>query len=112
MFSLVADVSEYSAGPASSGRPASTVSDGFDDNTRAHYVPDQRTQLLLNRMRETVKSLTNKIHELQDEESTLRAENSELVLSTCARVALRPRLTISIGRTTAELLLELAGAQV
>lgn len=47
----------------------------------AQHVPDQRTQTLLNRMRETVKSLKNKIHELQDEENTLRAENSESVLA-------------------------------
>lgn len=53
------------------------MSDGFDDNGGAQYVPDQRTQTLLKRMRDTVGSLKTKIRDLQEEETTLRAENSK-----------------------------------
>lgn len=64
---------------ASSTRtPSSAVSDGFDDAaTTASYVPDQRTQALLTRMKDTIGGLKNKINELQKEENALRAENSK-----------------------------------
>lgn len=85
--SVYAGASDYSADPTSSGRPPSSAG-GFDDAGGAAtgpFVPDQRTQTLLDRLRDTVKTLKTKIQELQEEENALRADNSECHLATAAR---------------------------